>query len=152
MLSGVQGRERQLHRPALSRVAEDIALRELESWRRESGRLRTLLPVSRGVDVPAWSRWLDDALPTLAPEAALLWVEHGDGWRLCRAWGEGVGQAGELRLPRALFDATFGPATPWHSWELLAGLRVVFTAPGTGPRWPLSLRRLNRLVGGESPR
>jgi hypothetical protein len=152
VLSGVHGRERDLYRPALSRVAEDMALREIEAWRRESGRLRALLPVSRGVDIAAWSRWLDEALPTLAPEAALLWVDHGDGWRLCRAWGEGVGQSGELRLPPVLFTATFGPATSWHTWDLLAGLRLVFTAPATGYRWPLCLRRLDRLVGGESPR
>ena len=143
-LSGAD--EARIHRPALTRVAEDIALRDLEEWRRSGERLRSRIPSEDHTDLPAWGRWLDEALPVLSAEAALLWLKQDGAWRLARAWGEGVGLAGELRLPEPLFTATFGPGSAWRSWQPVPAYRVLFTPRDGDHTWPLRQARLQNLM------
>jgi hypothetical protein len=138
--------EHRLYRPGLARVAEDMALRDLEDWRRSRDRLRGHIPTEHLADLPAWARWLDEALPVLGAEAVLLWLRQDGAWRLARAWGEGVGLAGELRLPEALFTATFGPASAWRSWQPWSGYRVLFTPRPGDHTWPLRQARLDQLL------
>ena len=150
VLSGAN--EARLYRPALARVAEDIALRDLEEWRRSGERLRTRIPAEEHTDLPAWGRWLDEALPVLSAEAALLWLRQDGGWRLARAWGEGVGLAGELRLPEPLFVATFGPGSMWRSWQPVPAYRVLFTPRDGDHTWPLRQARLQNLMSASRAR
>ncbi|HET9232999.1 MAG TPA: hypothetical protein VFP10_02525 [Candidatus Eisenbacteria bacterium] len=150
ILSGAD--EARLHRPALARVAEDIALRDLEEWRRSGERLRSRIPAEEHTDLPAWGRWLDEALPILSAEAALLWLRQDGAWRLARAWGEGVGLAGELRLPEPLFTATFGPGSAWRSWQPVPAYRVLFTLREGDHTWPLRQARLQNLMSGSRAR
>ncbi len=148
VLSGAD--EGRVFRPALARVAEDMALRDMEDWRRSGERLRTRVPSEDASDLPAWGRWFDEALPILGVEAALLWLRQDSAWRLARAWGEGVGLAGELRLPEHLFAATFGPGSMWRSWQPFSSYRVLFTPRDGDHTWPLRQARLNQLMAARS--
>jgi hypothetical protein len=150
VLSGAD--EDRVFRPALARVAEDMALRDLEDWRRSGERLRSRMPSEEPSDLPAWGRWFDDALPVLGADAALLWLRQDGAWRLARAWGEGVGLAGELRLPEPLFAATFGPGSMWRSWQPFSSYRVLFTPRDGDHTWPLRQARLHQLMAAARPR
>jgi len=148
VLSGAE--ESRVFRPALARVAEDMALRDMEDWRRSGERLRSRVPSEDVSDLPAWGRWFDEALPILGAEAALLWLRQDGSWRLARAWGEGVGLAGELRLPEPLFNATFGPGSMWRSWQPFPSYRVLFTPRDGDHTWPLRQARLHQLMAARS--
>ena len=150
VLSGAD--ESRVFRPALARVAEDIALRDMEEWRRSGERLRSRVPSEEPSDLPAWGRWFDEALPVLGADAALLWLRQDGAWRLARAWGEGVGLAGELRLPDPLFVATFGPGSMWRSWQPFSSYRVLFTPRDGDHTWPLRQTRLHQLMSAARPR
>jgi len=150
VLSGAD--EGRVFRPALARVAEDMALRDMEEWRRSGERLRGRIPAEDHTDLPAWGRWFDEALPVLGAEAALLWLRQDGAWRLARAWGEGVGLAGELRLPEPLFVATFGPGSMWRSWQPFPSYRVLFTPRDGDTTWPLRQARLHQMMAAARPR
>lgn len=149
-VSGAGERRGLLNPAALTRVAEDMALRDLMRWRREA---RTLtgrgLPDPRA-DQHALAGWIAPVMVALDVAAALVWCREGDGWRLLHAEGEGLGLDGTFVIPAALFAATFeSESSPWRRWEPAADLRVHLQVKGDDPRWPLRLRRVQLALAGE---
>ncbi len=149
-VSGAGERRGRLHTAALTRVAEDMALRDLMRWRREARSLAAHgLPDSQA-EKSVLAGWMSPVLIALDAAAALVWRREGAGWRLMHVEGEGLGLEGTLTVPDALFAATFeAERSPWWRWEPAPGLRVHMQMKADDPRWPLRLRRVELALAGE---
>ena len=140
----------QLNMAALSRVVEDLALRDLASWRQAAEDLRSLGYPDPG-DEAAVSDWADRVLTPLHSEAAMIWRHDEDTWRLIGTWGEGIIFNGDLIFSETLFAAIYENAnTNWSRWDLDDGFCIQLIMPEDDPRWPLRLHRVQRAMIGES--
>jgi hypothetical protein len=149
-VSGAGERRGRLNLVALTRVAEDLALRDLMRWRREARALAAHGLPDPNAEKGALARWMAPVLAALEGAAALMWRREGEGWRLVYAQGEGLGLDGTFTVPAALFEATFeAESSPWRRWEPAADLRVHLQVKGDDPRWPLRLRRVQLALAGE---
>lgn len=151
-VTGAGDRHGRLNAAALTRVAEDMALRDLMRWRREARSLAAHGLPDPQAEKDALAGWMSPVLLALDAAAALVWRREGAGWRLLHAQGEGLGLDGTFTVPAALFAATFeAENSPWLRWEPGAGLRVHLQVKGDDPRWPLRLRRVELALTGEGP-
>ncbi len=152
-LSGVSGERDRLNLAGLTRVAEDMALRDLVRWRREAHALAAHGLPDPHAEGPGLASWSEPVLELLGVESALFWRREGAGWKLVEARGEGIGFSGNLVFPKDLFSATFeGADSPWRRWEPTPGVRLLLAgADETDPHWPLRLRRVELALAGEEP-
>jgi hypothetical protein len=149
-VSGAGERRGRLNAAAFTRVAEDMALRDLMRWRRDARSLAAHGLPDPNAEKGALARWMAPVLAALEGAAALMWRREGEGWRLVYAQGEGLGLDGTFTVPAALFEATFeAESSPWRRWEPAADLRVHLQVKGDDPRWPLRLRRVQLALAGE---
>ena len=145
--SGVRGL---LKLPALSRVVDDIALRDLAVWRKEA-RAFAALGYPDPKDEGAIDAWAETVISPLNSEAALIWRHGDDTWQLLGTWGEGIVFGGNLVFAESLFAASFdGPDSPWHRWELGNNLCVQLMLSESDPRTPLRLNRVRQALHGEN--
>jgi hypothetical protein len=139
----------ELNLGALTRVADDLALRDLAAWRQAE---RELVDVGMPdpEDEDGLETWAERVLSPLNSEAAMIWKQGDDAWRLQGTWGESVVFSGDLVFSDSLFSATFdGPGTRWYRWDLGAGFCVQLMLSEDDPRWPLRFHRVKRAVMGE---
>jgi hypothetical protein len=149
-VSGAGERRGRLNTAAVTRVAEDMALRDLMRWRREAKALMGRRPPDPRGEKGVLVDWTTPVMLALGCEAALVWRREGAGWRLMHVVGEGLGLEGTLTVPDALFAATFeAERSPWRRWEPAPGLRVHMQMKADDPRWPLRLRRVELALAGE---
>ena len=144
----------QLNAGALQRVTEDMALRDLMTWRETSRSLGSHgLPTS-GADAGQLASWLEPLWPVLGARAALFWRRGGEDWSLLSARGSGLTLSGVFHMPEDLLTATFeGKGTPWRRWDPASGLRLYLSMKSEDLRLPLRLRRLELvLTGGDGGR
>lgn len=149
-LVGDRGVINQLNVAALSRVVEDLALRDLATWRQTAEDLQNVGYPDPG-DEAAVDAWAERVLTPLHSEAAMIWRRDQDTWRLIGTWGEGIIFNGDLVFSEALFAAIYETTnTNWFRWDLDEGFLVQFIKPDEDPRWPLRLHRVKRAMVGES--
>ena len=146
-LTGAESGQDRLNVPALTRVAEDIALRDLASWQETERELRGRAVPDPTAAVGALEAWATPVLAVLGAQAVLLWRRDEDGWVLVLARGEGLSLSGELRMSPEMFAATFEhPGSSWRRWDPSVGLRLLCLLDGAGSRWPLMIHRVEKAL------
>ena len=149
-VAGAEERGARLNVLAMTRVAEDMALRDLMHWRREARPLAVHGLPDPHAEKNALAGWMAPVMNALDATLALVWRREGAGWRLLHAEGEGLGLDGTFVVPAPLFAATFETEhSPLRRWEPVSGLRVHLQVKGDDPRWPLRLRRVELALAGE---
>jgi len=135
-----------LPRPALVRVAEDAAVRDLLIWEREKERMAGAVRDVTGADRTLAQAALEPVLKSLGAVSAFVWQRRESAWALLAARGEGVRLEGTLILPDALFEGFVSREGGWHEWRPSADLRIVWQSEPGDRRWPLRLARLERAL------
>jgi hypothetical protein len=130
---------------ALTRVAEDMALRDLAGWEKTAAGLAADRDVPRGRD--ALRRWAAPVLRALEPETAWLWERQPDGWKLRDVAGDDVTFSGELVASEHMLESLFqGPGFRWERWRPAEHLSVhLGFSPGDG-QWPLRWARVKKAL------
>jgi len=135
-----------LPRPALVRVAEDAAVRDLLIWEREKERMVAAVRDVTGTDRTLAQAALEPVLRSLGAVSAFVWQRRESAWALFAARGEGVRLEGTLILPDALFEGFAPREGGWHEWRPSADVRIVWQPEPGDRRWPLRLGRLERAL------
>jgi hypothetical protein len=141
----------ELPRPALVRVAEDAAVRDLLVWERERERVVRAARDLAGSDRTMALAALEALLSGMGAAQAFVWQRRESGWALLAARGEGVRLEGTLVLPDALLTHAFTPSQlGWKEWRPSHELRLVWRPEPGDRRWPLRLARLeSALAAGD---
>lgn len=130
---------------ALTRVAEDMALRDLAGWEKTAGTLAASRDVPRGRD--ALRRWAAPVLKTLDPETAWLWERQPDGWKLRDVTGEDVSFSGDLVVSEHMLESLFqGPSLRWERWRPAEHLSVNLGFSLNDGQWPLRWARVKKAL------
>lgn len=135
---------------AVTRVAEDVVLREVFAWRRKTRQLagHGLPPEAGGDAARAWALPVLDAVDAVE---AMLWRRESDGWHLLLTRGEEVRLSGELVLSEAFFEAGFGkPRANGTRWEPGGGLLIQLAAEPGDRGLPLRCRWMEQMLRGET--
>jgi hypothetical protein len=137
--------------PALTRVVDDLALRDLAAWQKTRSALESLDRPARDGSLSELQYWGERVLVALDPQVGFLWRRGATGdWDLVVARGERVRFAGELRLPEPLLGWLFESSdSRWWTWEPRPGVRFDFALSGNDTRWPLRLHRVRGVLEGK---
>jgi hypothetical protein len=150
-VTGAAVERRLLPLAALTRVAEDLALRDLAAWQKTAAALPGAVPPG---DRKALLAWAGSVLEALNPETAWLWEHEGETMRLAAAFGEGVSLAGDrVTLPESLLrDLLDEGGIQWERWEPSEHLSVHLGFSRTDRQWPLRWERIRTAMAGRRER
>ena len=124
----------------VERVLTDLALRDLAEWTKQTGSESSLrLPQSSPEE------WFEAVIGLVQPVSAMLWVKDGDRWGLSSVHGEGIAFSGTYRVSQEIFE---GQKTAWEACVPDPDICGCFRFPEGAQRWPLQLRRLEKLSQG----
>jgi hypothetical protein len=130
---------------ALTRVAEDMALRDLAAWQKTAAALGASRDVPRGRD--ALRRWAAPVLKSLDPETAWLWERQPDGWKLRDVTGGDVSFSGDLVVSEHMLESLFqGPSLRWERWRPAEHLSVNLGFSLNDGQWPLRWARVKKAL------
>jgi hypothetical protein len=129
---------------AMTRVAEDMALRDLALWQKTAESLSGMA-VPRGRD--ALRQWAAPVLKALAPETAWLWERQPDGWKLRDVLGGNTAFSGDLRVSEQMMEALYGgPGLRWERWRPAEHLSVQLGFAPVDGQWPLRWERVKKAL------
>lgn len=136
---------------AVTRVAEDVILRDLAAWRRKTRTLAGHGTPAPGSGAEALRAWALPVLDALGVADALAWRRRDGEWQLLLTRGKGIRLSGDLVLSEALFEAGFGSlGEAWEVWDPVEDFRLqVAPAPGD-LALPLRRHRVEQALRGEA--